>query len=720
MRDDKPGADVLIVDDDPVGRLLTAQTLQQEGYRIREAENGRIAMASVRDKLPDLILLDVMMPEVDGFAFCGWLRAQPPFQRVPVLMMTGLEDADSIRRAFECGASDFIAKPINWPVLAQRARFLLRASQALEALAASQASLAEAQRIAHLGSWSLDHASGALTWSEEVFRIFEQDPADFAGSLEGLLASVHPEDRERLQRAFWGSVWKRREYDLVHRLLLPGGAIKWVHERGLTEYTPAGDPLRSMGTVQDITERRESEATIRFLSLYDSLTGLPNRSLFDEQAQRAIPLAQRRGTQLAILHLGLDRFLRVNESLGHTAGDSLLCQTAERLLNGLRACDCVARDRPPGAEVELARWGGDEFAVLLQDLHNPDDAARVAARLVTELAQPYRIGGHEVTLGASIGIALYPGDGACAADLTANASTAMRHAKRHEPGSYHFYAPAMNAHARVRLALESDLRRALERGEGLRLHYQPQVDRTGGLRGVEALVRWRHPELGLLEPDRFIPLAEDTGLIIPLGDWVLREACAQMRAWRDLAYPPLRVAINLSPAQFRHKSLVEDILAALAAARLSGSDLEVELTERQVMEDAAGGRGVLEALHDAGVHLAVDDFGTGYSSLSYLSFLPLDVLKIDRAFVRDTLTVPGQAAIVRAIIALAGSLSLSVVAEGVETEAQAAVLWREGCDAMQGYLYDRPLPADVLERRWLRAATPPAALVLRTLRATAG
>jgi diguanylate cyclase (GGDEF)-like protein/PAS domain S-box-containing protein len=720
MRDDMPGADVLIVDDDPVGRLLIAQTLQQDGYRIREAANGRVAMTSVREKLPDLILLDVVMPDVDGFGFCGWLRAQPQFRRVPVLMMTGLEDADSIRRAFECGATDFIAKPINWPVLAQRARFLLRASQTLEALAASQASLAEAQRIAHLGSWSLDHASGALTWSEEVFRIFEQTPADFAGTFEDSLARVHPEDRERVHRAFWGSISKRREYDLVHRLLLPGGAIKWVHQRGLTVYTPAGDPLRSLGTVQDITERRESEETIRFLSLYDSLTGLPNRSLFDEQVQRAIPLAQRRETQLAVLHLGLDRFLRINESLGHAAGDNLLRQTAERLFNGLRACDCVARDRPPGAEVELARWGGDEFAVLLQDLHNPDEAARVAARLAAELAQPYRIDGQEVTLGASIGIALHPGDGGCAADLTANASAAMRHAKQHQPGGYHFYAPAMNAHSRIRLALESDLRRALERDGELRLHYQPQVDHAGALCGVEALVRWQHPERGLLEPDRFIPLAEDTGLIIPLGDWVLREACAQMRTWRDRGYPPLRVAVNLSATQFRHKSLVDGILAALAAAGLSGADLEVELTERQVMEDAAGGRGVLEALHAAGVRLAVDDFGTGYSSLSYLSFLPLDVLKIDRAFVRDTLTVPGQAAIVRAIIALARSLDLSVVAEGVETEAQAAALWREGCHAMQGYLYDRPLPPEELERRWLSAPARPTSLLVSKLRALAG
>jgi diguanylate cyclase (GGDEF)-like protein/PAS domain S-box-containing protein len=692
---------LLVVDDDAVLRLLTEQTLGEAGYRVAQAEHGQAAVALVTEQMPDLILLDVMMPEMDGFAFCAWLRSQPKGRRVPVLMMTGLDDGASVRRAFEVGATDFIAKPINWPVLVQRVRFLLRASRALEALAASEESLAEAQRLARLGSWTLDHESGALGWSAEVFRIFELEPARFGGTYEAFLAAIHPEDRARVDEDFSASVRGHSAYDVEHRLLMPDGRVKWVHERGVTEYGPGGKSLRSRGTVQDITERRESEETIRYLSMYDGLTGLPNRNLFDEQVTRAIDQAQRRRGHAAVLHVGLDRFSRINDSFGHQAGDESLRQVAQRLRASLRGGDYLGRTAESGVVGELARWGGDEFVVLLSDVRSSPDAARVARRLLEDLGRPYRIGGQEITFSASVGIAVYPDDGASAGQLISNASAAMNHVKEHDRGSYHFYARAMNADSWLRLSLESDLRRALERDE-LRLYYEPQVDRGGRLCGVEALVRWQHPELGLLVPERFIAVAEESGLIIPLGEWVMRAACTQSRAWRDRGYPPFPVAINLSAAQFRHRGLFGTIRSALADAGLAGDDIELELTESLLMDEVVEARVLLERLHAEGLRLAVDDFGTGYSSLSYLSSLPLDTLKVDRAFVREMLRDPRQTAVVRGIVALAKSLGLAVVAEGVESEEQAALLRQEGCDRMQGYLYDRALPPEGLER-WLAA-----------------
>jgi diguanylate cyclase (GGDEF)-like protein/PAS domain S-box-containing protein len=682
-------------------RLLTAQTLLAEGYRVAEAEHGAAAMACFGAEAPNLILLDVMMPEMDGLAFCAWLRAQPSGQRLPVLMMTGMDDGESIRRAFEAGATDFIAKPINWPVLVQRVRFLLRASDTLEALARSRQDLAEAQRLARLGSWTLDHRSGVLSWSDEVYQIFELDRAEFAGTPAAFFQAVHPEDREWVEGIFATSVRNRTNYDIEHRILMRDGRVKWVHERGLTEYAADGRPEASRGTVQDITERRESEETIRYLSMYDGLTGLPNRTLFLEQVSRAIAQAQRRHLELAVLHLGLDRFARVNDSFGHEAGDESLRQVSQRLTASLRRGDYVGRNGESDIVADLARWGGDEFVVLLTEVRSAADGARAGRRLLGDLSRPYRINGQEISFTASMGVAVYPGDGATATQLVSNASAAMNYAKEHERGGLRYYTRKMNADSWLRLSLENDLRRALSHDE-LRLHYQPQVDAAGRLCGAEALVRWQHPEHGLLAPDRFIALAEDSGLIIPLGEWVLHAACAQSQEWRQRGFPPLRMAINLSTAQFRHRSLFPMVAAALTQSGLPGDAIELELTESLIIGHVVEARALMQKLHQEGLRLAIDDFGTGYSSLSYLSSLPLHTLKIDRAFVRDMLRETGQAAIVKGIVALARGLRLEVVAEGVETEEQAAALRQEGCDRMQGYLYDRPLPAADFER-WLLA-----------------
>ena len=422
-----PGT-LLIVDDDPVVRMISRQTLTRAGHEVREAMHGRAAQDLLKEWVPGLILLDVLMPEMDGFEFCAWLRRQPALARVPVLMMTGLDDNDSIHRAFEVGATDFVVKPVNPSILIHRVRFLLRASQTLEELARSRESLAMAQRIARLGSWSVERRSGIPVWSEEIFNILEVDPGHHMPAQELYLSRVHPDDRALVNRTFLASRERGEAYDIAHRLLMPDGRIKWVNVRGRSELGPDAKPQVAAGTLQDITERQQSRETIRYLSSFDMLTGLPNRLLFEQQVERAIGHARRHGRMFAVIHLGLNRFKRVNESLGHHAGDGLLVQVADRLKIASRDCDYLSRPGSGPTEAEeghLARWSGDEFVVLLGEIRSTQDAARAADRLLEVLGAPYVVFGQEVLSSTAAGISLFPGDGETAADLLRNADAAQ-------------------------------------------------------------------------------------------------------------------------------------------------------------------------------------------------------------------------------------------------------------------------------------------------------
>jgi len=681
-------------------RTIPRHTLAGAGYVVSEAENGLAARERVEAQAPAMILLDVVMPEMDGFEFCAWLRGQPALKRVPVLMMTGLEDHGSVQRAFDVGASDFIAKPVNPHILVQRVRFLLRASQTLEELTRSRESLATAQRIARLGNWNIDRATGRHIWSEEMRNILEIDPSQAGDSYETYFSRVHGDDLERVRQQFLDSKTAGVTYNLVHRLVMPDGRMKWVNMRGQSELGPDGRPISTAGTIQDITERQQSRETIRYLSSFDILTGLPNRMLFEQQLDRALSHERRHGRMVAVLHLGLNRFKRINESLGHQAGDGVLVQVADRLKTASRDCDYVANaqdgrsDDPPG----LARWSGDEFVVLLTEIRNAHDAARVCARLLNVLAEPYTVFGQEITTSATVGIALYPGDGESADELLKNADSAMHHAKTvHENGGYGYYAPAMNEQASLKLSLETELRQALSRNE-LRALYQPKVNQAGHIVGAEFLIRWQHPQRGLISPVKFIPLAEESGLIVPISEWVIDTAAEQLRLWREAGHD-LQLAINLSPLHFRHPDLLDTLRLALRRNKLGNNQLELELTEGMLMDDLDDTLALLGKLREAGMRLAIDDFGTGYSSLSYLTRFPIHVLKIDRSFISGIHQDNGHLNITRAIIAMAHSLNLEVVAEGVETREQAEVLWRESCDLIQGYYYGKPMPAEELARR---------------------
>ncbi|UCV27362.1 putative bifunctional diguanylate cyclase/phosphodiesterase [Ferribacterium limneticum] len=437
----------------------------------------------------------------------------------------------------------------------------------------------------------------------------------------------------------------------------------------------------SVGTVLDISAQKAAEQRIRELADYDVLTGLPNRRLLRERFEQLLAAAEREKSEIAVIFLDLDHFKRVNDSLGHSVGDELLCQVARRLDSVVRRIDT------------LARLGGDEFIFAMPGFHTAA-AAEVARRLVEVFSRPFEVAGHELTVTPSLGISIYPHDGGELETLLRNADTAMYRAKEIGRNAFQFYAREMNTTTLDRLLMESNLRRALVQNEFI-LHYQPLVNlETGLIIGVEALIRWLHPELGLIMPDRFIHVAEETGLINPIGDWVLCEACRQAKAWCDDGVPPICMAVNVAPVQFRQAGFVEMVAGALATSGLDASRLELELTERTVMHDADINLGTLSALHRMGVELSLDDFGTGYSSLAYLKRFPVGKLKIDRSFVNDLETDPDDWAIASTIVSMGRSLRMTVLAEGVEKVEQLALLRKMGCDMAQGYYFSRPMSAD--------------------------
>jgi diguanylate cyclase (GGDEF)-like protein/PAS domain S-box-containing protein len=491
---------------------------------------------------------------------------------------------------------------------------------------------------------------------------------------------VHPDFRPLVQaRGLAGERGEGGPLRYEIKIVRKGGEERWLdYTAGLIDF--AGKPA-VLGTAFDITERKRAEDQIKSLAYHDALTGLPNRLLFTDRLSLAVSQAARHNQHLAVLFLDMDRFKVINDSLGHSLGDRLLQAVAERLQACVREADTVAR------------LGGDEFTLLLPGVAHPEDVARVAEKILEALKQPFKTEGRELFCTVSMGISLFPEDGGDAETLVKNADTAMYRAKEQGRDNYQLYTPAMNATAVERLQLESGLRRALARNE-LEIHYQPVLDLGNGrVHGVEALLRWRHPDKGLLGPSEFISLAEVTGLAVPMSSWILRTACAQARAWQA-SHPRLIVAVNLSARQFQQPDLVAIVKAALDDTGLPPRCLDLEITETNAMQNAEATIATLRELKALGVRVSIDDFGIGYSSLSYLKRLPIDTLKIDQSFVRDITTDPDDAAIATAVIALAHTLKLRVVAEGVETEEQLAFLTARSCDRMQGYLFSHPLPPE--------------------------
>lgn len=556
---------ILIVDDETVSRHTVEILLESEGYLLVFAQSGQEALQKAVEIVPDLMLLDVMMPDMDGFQVCQQLRANPRLAELPILMVTALDDRESRLRGIEAGADDFMTKPFDRAELRARIRTITRLNR--------------------------------------------------------------------------------------YRRLV------------------------------------ETEEKLAYIANYDALTNLPNRNLLLERLQQAIGHAGRHQQGVAILALDIDSFQIINDSLGHEFGDQLLQEIGQRLL----------RTVTTGATV--ARISGDEFAVMLESNYDPIKAMiAIAQQLLDSVKTPIMLADHEVSVTASIGISLYPNDSQNAVQLLKNADTAMSRAKMQGKNSYQFFTAEMNAVALKRLIVENQLRKVIARDE-LCLYYQPQVALASGrIVGVEALVRWQHPEMGLIPPDQFIPLAEETGLIIPIGEWVLQTACQQCQTWQRAGLAELKISVNVSGRQLQSPNFLSSVKRILADTQFTATQLELELTESLLIgeEKDQSGLSILNALRDMGVHIAVDDFGIGYSSLSYLKHFPVSILKIDRTFIKDITTDEDNAAIVTAIIAMAHSLRLTVIAEGVEDKQQLALLRAKDCEIAQGYLFSRPIPAEAI------------------------
>ena len=687
---------ILIADDDPTVRLLGTEVLSAAGFTTIAADNGTDAITDFGKYQPDAVLLDIDMPGADGFAICEHIRAS---QRpdVPVIMLTGRDDFSAVRRAYEIGATDFFTKPVHWPALPYKLNYVLRNALLREELANTQRrrdALLEAlpDRIVLLNEKGVvvervNEGSESRTDGSTI---------ESAQSLEDLLPlSVAQVAREHLHAAVSSNETQSFEYQL------DGGKRSFE-----VRVVPQAEDIVIM-IFRDVTQRHRSEAKIRHLAYYDSITGLPNRQYFARELRRAMRHTKRTGKLLAVLYIDLDRFKRINDTLGHSVGDALLKAVASRLEGSIRPQDCLATGvteeigsaaGQDGSPIQLARLGGDEFVVMLSDLDVREQAGAVAGRIRQTLSAPFSYEGHQFVVTPSIGGAIYPDDGTDLETLLMHADTAMYQSKSAGRNTFRYFEKSMTESALDRLSMEQDLRQALDAGQFL-LFYQPKHDlKSGDLLGVEALLRWNHPERGWIPPTSFIPLAEETGLIVPIGEWLLDEACRQLREWHNGGDNDLTMAVNISPEQVSRSDLPKNVLEAIWKHGIRPQCLELEITENLLMQDVEKSKDTMFRLKDAGVRLAIDDFGTGYSSLSYLRKFPIDTLKIDRAFVMDLHKNSDDNAICSAIIAVGRKLGLFVVAEGIEIEEQRQSLEANNCDCGQGYLFSRPLPADEFER----------------------
>ncbi|QXE91624.1 GGDEF/EAL domain-containing response regulator [Geomonas subterranea] len=846
------GCTILLVDDSETQAKVLEYVLTAEGYRVQVCHGGSAALAQIEAVEPDLVISDVLMPEMDGFELCRRIRGLKQANQLPVILLTHLNDPTHVLRSLEAGANYFISKPYHKDILLSRVAAALRRDQECcvaakdgavtcnyygnryaitaskpqiidlllatyelaveknEKISKTQAALRRlneeletrvAKRTAELRNTinelrqeiadresaeecvrrlnrlhsvlsetskavvhikdrnSLFHDFCRIAVDHGCFKLAWVGLVDEAGStlrvaaargttayLNGVTIAL---DDESTGSGPTASAIKNGSFYICNDFLNAPITAPW-HDRGrdygihasasialqqegrvigaLTLYAdkknyfdrPQVELLRQMGadisfalgnmvredrrlevehalleeTARRLKEREQHAQKIEYLAHYDPVTKLPNRFSLMARLAHSLELAKRCGSRLALIFIDLDRFKNINDSLGHHVGDQLLFQVAGRLLESIRTADIVAR------------LGGDEFVVGLPLLRSNISAAHALSKIQHALSQSYYVEGHELSVTPSIGISIFPDDGETVQDLMKNADLAMYHAKAGGRNNYQFFTQEMNETVQERLALEGDLRVAIERGEFL-LHYQPQIEMCSGkVVGVEALLRWQHPVHGLVTPDKFIPVAEETGMIVAIGEVALKSACRQLASWRAAGLPPLRVSVNLSARQFKQNNLPALLLDILRETGIESHLLELEITESSAMDNPAEAILHLRGFREMGVELAIDDFGTGYSSLSYLKLFPVHRLKIDRSFVKDIDTDTDDAEIAAATIALAHTLGKEVVAEGVETEAQCRFLQGQCCDIVQGYYFSRPLPPEEIVPYLKRSPAP--------------
>ncbi|HCA27032.1 MAG TPA: diguanylate cyclase [Betaproteobacteria bacterium] len=675
---------ILYVEDDKDIREQLAQFLRRRVARLLVASNGQEGLDAYREHTPAIVITDILMPVMDGLNMAEAIKKQSP--NTPIIVTTAFNETDFFLRAIDMGVDKYVIKPIDTDVMLTT---LLKSVRQVRA-----------EMQLHLTATVFETASDAIVVTDTDNRIIATNPAftkitgytreESLGKNPRFLSSgqqgadFYQDMWALLKRTgrWTGEIWNRRKNGASFPEWLSISAVNKGWNNG-----------RYVAVFSDISERKAAEERIRHLAHYDVLTDLPNRTLFYDRLEQALRHTQRSHRRVAVMFVDLDRFKMINDTLGHGVGDQLLQAIGKQLKGCVRQSDTVSRQ------------GGDEFVILLPEITHNQDAVVVAQKVLATLDRPYPIDDHVLHVTGSVGVSFYPEDGVDAETLMKNADAAMYRAKDRGRNNVQCYTPTMHTHAFQRLSLEIDMRRALETGQFI-LHYQPQFERpSGALTGMEALIRWRHPDLGLVPPAQFIPLAEESGLILPIGEWVLRNAIVQAQAWRQSGFDRLRISVNLSPRQFRQQDFIKKIHTLLEENHFPPHYLELELTESLLVRHTEENIEILRQLKAIGVRIAIDDFGTGYSSLSYLKRLPIDTLKIDRAFVEEITSNKDNAAIVDAIIAMAHSMSLHVIAEGVETEAQTQYLDSRHCQSVQGFYFGHPLAAEDITRL-LSADTP--------------
>jgi diguanylate cyclase (GGDEF)-like protein/PAS domain S-box-containing protein len=708
LSDQHTKGEVLIVEDTPASLKLLSDLLTEAGYYVRQAPNGELALWTAQSRPPELILLDVRMPGIDGFEVCRRLKADPALSQVPVIFLSAQHDTDDKVRGFALGAVDFIAKPFQTEEILARTDAHVRLGRAQKALAAERALLEQrvAERTAELAreveqrraneeflrlaSQVFEATQDAIVVTDREGRIVATNPAftqisgytaqEAMGQSVGVLhaGNQDPASFEQMVQSIvgtghWsGEILARRKNGETYPGLLSASVVK----------DEAGHVVNHVAVFMDITERKAEQHLIDFLSNHDALTGLPNRMLARQRFEQTLASARREGRCVAVMCLDLDRFKSINDSYGHDMGDQALKAVATFLSGVVREGDTVTRQ------------GGDEFQIIVSDDAQLGATMALAQKILSGLRKELVIDEQQITVTSSIGIAVSLTDGDSFDELVRNGDTALFRAKEIGRDNYAFFTERMDAEIRDKLAIQGQLRGAIARDE-FEVHYQPQMClKTGVMLGAEALLRWDSAVLGKVPPNRFIPLAEEYGLVNSIGEWVLESVCAQMKVWHDQGLGDIKVAVNLAAGQFANDATVPYVESTLRKFGVAAEYLGLEITEGTVMGDPNKAVAALRRLKDIGVSISLDDFGTGYSSLSYLKRFPIDVLKIDKSFVDDVTTNTADAAIALSVISLAHNLNMRVIAEGVETREQVKFLTERGCDEMQGYYFSRPVNAE--------------------------
>ena len=813
MQDDVKKPIVLVADDDPLIRTRAEESLKESGYTVKVVENGELAVAEFRNLNPDLVLLDARMPGMNGFTACSEIRKSPEGEYKPILILIDMDDADSIKCAYDAGATDFQAQPVDWTVLSQRIRYLLRLKNGIDAMLRSEEKnkalltaipdlILTLDRKGRFIDYKPSNEFDTITLPENFLykpidevlpgevaekylihlgraldtketQVFEY-PIDCNGNIREFETRAVPRGDEHVLTIVRDITEQKesaralkRERDFVATILDTTSALVVVRDRlgrivrfnrafeNSTGYSPSEAEkkllwdflLKAEDVVQekrgfqelligkrsnifeaplltksgeqrliawsnstlhgrdniidyiistgiDITERQQAEEKIQFLAYYDGLTNLPNRILFKEHLNQALAYSQRHKRLMAVLFVDLDRFKQINDTFGHSLGDLLLKGVADRLRFCLRRSDCVSRFELGDTEASVGRFGGDEFTILIPDVPNIRAVAIIAKRILESISEQFELDHQEIFVTSSIGISIYPNDGTNAESLLKHADVAMYAAKDKGRSGYYFYNASMNQKTFDKLTMENHLRKAIKRDE-FTIYYQPKVEiKTQKLVGAEALLRWNHPKKGLITPSKFIPIAEETGLIKPMGLWGFHAVCKQSMQWQKRGLPAIPIAVNLSAVQFQQRDLTDKIIRILLETGMDPKLLEIEITESTIMQNEEDAGRILLRLKNLGISISIDDFGTGYSSLSYLKRFTLDALKIDRSFIKDLSTDPDDRAITTAIIAMARTLGLKVIAEGVEEKADLKFLMELGCDQAQGFYFSPPIPAE--------------------------